>query len=97
MRRSTHVALAMDEGRVIGFANALSDGVLAAYIPLLEVLPEHRGGGVGSRLVELLLELIGPLYMVDVMCDDDLVPFYEQLGFQRSAGAVRRNYHWNST
>ncbi len=28
---------------VVGFVNALSDGRLSAYIPLLEVLPDYRG------------------------------------------------------
>ena len=44
LRRSTHVWMARDGagGPVIGFVNALSDGVLAAFIPLLEVRPERR-------------------------------------------------------
>ena len=34
-----------DAGRVVGFVTAISDGVLSAYIPLLEVLPEYQGAG----------------------------------------------------
>ena len=44
----------------------------------------------------MLLEEIGEIYMVDVICDDDVLPFYEALGFQRAGGAVRRNYRWRS-
>jgi hypothetical protein len=34
------VAIESEDGRVVGFVNMLSDGVLTAYIPWLEVLPE---------------------------------------------------------
>lgn len=91
---SSHVALALDGDRVVGFGNALSDGILSAYIALLEVLPPYRRQGTGSNLVRMLLEEVEQLYMVDVICDDDVVPFYEALGFQRAGGAVRRNYRW---
>ncbi len=96
LSNSSHVSIAVDDGRVVGFANALSDGVLAAYIPLLEVLPEYRGRGVGTELVRRLLELIGRMYMVDVMCDAEITPFYERLGFQSAGGAVIRNYNWRA-
>ncbi len=96
LRGSRHVALALQDDHVVGFANALSDGILSAYIPLLEVLSPYRRQGTGSKLVGMLLDEIGELYMVDVMCDDDVVPFYEALGFQPAVGAVRRNYRWRS-
>ena len=44
----------------------------------------------------MLLDEVGELYMVDVMCNDDVLPFYEALGFQRAGGAVRRNYRSRS-
>ncbi|MTD14281.1 GNAT family N-acetyltransferase [Nakamurella sp. YIM 132087] len=66
--------------RVVGFVTAVSDGVLAAYLPLLEVLPEFQGQGIGSELVRRMLDLLGGLYMVDVVTDPDVVPFYERFG-----------------
>ena len=98
LRNSTHVVIARDDtGAVIGFVNALSDGVLSAYVPLLEVLPAHRGKGVGTDLVRRLLDNLDGLYMVDVMCDAHVRPFYERLGFVAASGAVMRNYDWRST
>lgn len=91
---SAHVSLAMNGANVVGFANALSDGVLSAYIPLLEVLPAHRGQGIGTELVRRLLDEIGPLYMIDVMCDSEVLAFYERLGFRAARGALVRNYGW---
>lgn len=94
LRGSSHVVLALAGDSVVGFVNALSDGVLTAYIPLLEVLPTHRGRGVGRELVQRLLAEIGPLYMIDVMCDDEVFAFYEPLGFQRAGGGIIRHHDW---
>jgi ribosomal protein S18 acetylase RimI-like enzyme len=93
LRGSTHAVLAVEPGTeaVVGFITALSDGVLAAYIPLLEVRPEWRSQGLGTRLVELMLEHLQGIYMVDIVCDEDLLPFYENLGFMRWTAAIRRN------
>jgi GNAT superfamily N-acetyltransferase len=91
LRGSTHVVVAMDGERVAGFINALSDGVLAAYIPLLEVRPDYQGSGVGSEFVRRMLDAIGDLYMVDLVCDEDLMPFYERFGMFRWNAAIKRS------
>jgi GNAT superfamily N-acetyltransferase len=91
LRGSSHVVLAVDEGRVVGFVTAISDGVLAAYIPLLEVRREWRGKGVGSELVRRIIAALDGLYMVDVVCDPELIPFYERFGLVPLAGMGRRN------
>jgi ribosomal protein S18 acetylase RimI-like enzyme len=91
---SDHVILAIDEfaGRVVGFITAISDGVLSAYIPLLEVRPEYRRRGIGSELVRRMLHRLRDLYMVDLLCDADVQPFYERLGLRRMQGMALRNY-----
>lgn len=95
---SAHFVLAIDDdaGRVVGFINAISDGVMSAYIPLLEVLPEYRGRGIGGELVRRMLTAVEHLYMVDVMCDAHVVPFYEKLGMKPGSGAMLRNYQRQS-
>jgi GNAT superfamily N-acetyltransferase len=80
MRGSYAVEFAIVDGRVIGFVNAISDGVAAAFIPWLEVVPEYRGQGVGAALVRRMLERLGHLYSVDLVCDPPLVPYYERFG-----------------
>lgn len=96
LQNSTHAVVAVEDDRVVGFVNALSDRVLSAYIPLLEVLPRLRGSGIGRELVRRLLDEVGPLYMIGVMCDDDVFPFYKPLGFIKAGGGVLRNYDWTS-
>ena len=80
------------ERHVVGFASAITDGVLAAYISLLEVLPEHRRLGIGRELIKRLLARLGPFYMIDVTCDPGVLPFYTALGMTPSTGASLRNF-----
>jgi ribosomal protein S18 acetylase RimI-like enzyme len=82
LRGSDHVVLAREGERVVGFVTAISDGVLSAYVPLLEVLPDRQGRGIGSELMRRLLARLEDLYMVDLCCDADLEPFYRRLGLQ---------------
>ena len=93
LERSEHIALALDDetGKVVGFATAITDGVLAAYVPFLEVLPAYQGRGIARELVRRLLEALGEYYMVDLVCDPELQPFYESLGFVPLTGMVIRN------
>ena len=94
LRNSSHVVLAFDEevDRVVGFVTAISDGVLCAYIPLLEVLPAYQGQGVGKELMRRILAKLSHLYMIDLLCDEELQPFCAQLGMVGSRGMMVRNY-----
>jgi ribosomal protein S18 acetylase RimI-like enzyme len=90
---SEHVVIARDadSGEVVGFVTAVGDGVLSAYIPLLEVLPEYQGRGIGTELVRRMLRLLERRYMVDLCCDEELVAFYERFGMARWVGMGLRN------
>ncbi|GAA2528876.1 GNAT family N-acetyltransferase [Pilimelia columellifera] len=44
------------DGAMVGFARAISDGVSLAYLADVFVLPEHRGHGLGVRLVDHMIE-----------------------------------------
>lgn len=93
LRGSSEVVFALEPGgRIVGFITAITDGVLAAYIPLLEVRSEWRGKGIGTRLARTMLTHLERYYMVDVVCDRDLLPFYERLGLRPWSAAIRRNH-----
>ena len=81
LRGSDAVVIAIDADAVVGYATAISDGALSAFIPLLEVLPAYQHQGIATELVRRLLAQLDHLYMVDVCCDADLEPFYQRLGF----------------
>jgi len=93
LRGSEHVVLARDEetGRVVGFVNVVGDGVVSAFIPLLEVLPGYQRGGIGTELVRRALELVRGRYAIDLCCDEELVPFYERFGMERVTAMALRN------
>jgi ribosomal protein S18 acetylase RimI-like enzyme len=90
------VAVDTETNQVVGFVNAISDGVLSAYIPLLEVLPVYRNQGIGANLVRTLLDELQDLYMIDLCCDQELQSYYVQLGMIKSYGMIYRNYRAQS-
>lgn len=92
LRGSSHVVLAMDGDRVVGFVNAVSDGVLAAYLPLLEVLPAYQGRGIGRELMRRMLGRLEGFYMVDLVCDEERRPFYESLSMRPAVAMAIRRY-----
>lgn len=96
LRGSTEVILARDGSRVIGFITAITDGVLSAYIPFLEVLPEYRRQGIGRELVKRMLEKLQGYYMIDLTCDPELRPFYTELGMRALTSMSLRNYEAQS-
>ncbi len=92
LKGSFKVWLALDNLQVVGFISAISDDVLAAFIPNLEVLPDYQGRGIGSELTKRMLTSLNYLYSIDLMCDDDIIPFYKRLGMKQASGMVVRHY-----
>ncbi len=94
LQSSAHVVLALDDAtnNVVGFITAISDDVSCAYIPHLEVLPVYQAQGIGSELMRRMLDQLRTLYMIDLLCDADVQPFYERLGMRRAQGMLIRNY-----
>jgi ribosomal protein S18 acetylase RimI-like enzyme len=91
---SDAIVLAVDSesSRVVGYITAITDHVLAAFIPHLEVLPEYQKQGIGRELVNRMVVRLRDLYMIDLLCDPDVEVFYESLGFRKSGGMSVRNY-----
>ncbi len=92
LEKSYKSVVAIHENKIIGFVNIISDGVLSAYIPLLEVIPEYQKQGIGKKLMELAIDETKDFYMIDLSCSDDVVEFYEKLGMERANAMCFRNY-----
>jgi ribosomal protein S18 acetylase RimI-like enzyme len=84
------IARSPDDG-VVGFVNMISDGVLTAFIPWLEVRPEFQGQGIGTELMRRIVAETAHFYSVDLVCDDALRPYYERLGMIALTGMGLRN------
>ena len=84
------VSAAFDpDGRLVGMARALSDGVSDAYILDVVVEPAHRSHGVGRTLVSRLAEHLASFGIDWIVCIG--VPGTE--AFYRAAGAVPMDGH----
>lgn len=94
MANSYRTIVAVDEEKrlLVGFITIISDGVLSAYIPLLEVVKEYRSKGIGKKLVERAIEETKDLYMIDLSCDDNVVSFYDQFNMFKSNAMFLRNF-----
>jgi len=89
---SSHVWLALDGNRLVGYIRAISDGFHAAFLPELEVLPGYQGLGIGTTLLTKLLDDLAGFYSIDGTCDDGLVDYYRRFGFMRGNGMTIRAY-----
>jgi ribosomal protein S18 acetylase RimI-like enzyme len=71
------------DNQLVAFARVLTDRTFRAFIFDVIVAADHRGRGVGHRLMEELLShpIISGVELVELYCRPDLVAFYESLGF----------------
>ena len=78
--------VAANEGaEVIGFAYALSDGAIQAYLSCLVVADGARRRGVGRRLLEQALARSGAR-RIDLLSAEQSAAFYESFPHQRGRG-----------
>src|ERR1041385_1229970 len=69
--------------QLIAFARVLTDQVFRAFIFDVIVAADHRGSGLGHRLMTELLAhpMLRSVELVELYCRPALVAFYESLGF----------------
>ena len=80
-------------GGMVGFARALSDGVGLAYLGDVYVLPEHRGRGLGARLVEVMIEEGPGAGFRWLLHTADAHGLYERFGFAAPGSSVLERPH----
>ena len=86
---STVVCLAMDAGKLVGAARALSDREYHATVYDVVVHPEYQRQGLGSRLMSEVLASL-PVWRVLVVADGDAKLFYQRLGFEPFGDTLAR-------
>ncbi len=91
LSQSSAIIIARDvaSGRVCGYIAALSDAVAFGFISALEVRPEYRRKGVGTTLVNRMVERLD-VAGIYLSCAPSIIPFYESLGFSRGTAMSRR-------
>ncbi|MCE7785588.1 GNAT family N-acetyltransferase [Staphylococcus xylosus] len=79
---ATHVIIAKYQGKVIGFARAMSDGVFNAAIYDVMVDVAHQNQGIGQEIIRNILVYLGELSCVHLVATTGYEGFYRQLGFK---------------
>ncbi len=77
---SAVVVFARHDGRVIGKARALSDGVCNAYVVDVWTHSDYRRRGIASRMMRLLEERLDGQHVY--LFTDDSEAFYRGLGYR---------------
>jgi GNAT superfamily N-acetyltransferase len=79
-----------DQGRLIGYASLLSDGISDALLVDLMVHPEHRHSGIGRKLVKSAVSYAKAerVRCVQVTFAPELKRFFEGCGFQILKGGI---------
>ena len=78
-----HVS-AWEDDRLIGFARAVTDTVYRALVDDVIVDAPYRGKGIGTELVQRIDAELEGVDDVFLGCGDDVVSFYERLGYTRA-------------
>ena len=96
--RPDHVIyVAVYHSKIIGSATMFIEpkfihgGGMVGHIEDVVVTKEHRGGGVGQQIINALLEYAEKkgCYKTILDCTDEIMPFYEKLGFKRHSNSMR--------
>ena len=89
-----------ENGKIIGSATLfieqkfIHNGGKVGHIEDVVVSKEYEGRGIGIKLVTSLLEKARAMncYKTILDCNDELIPFYERIGFKQEANQMRYNY-----
>ena len=88
------------DGRIVGSTTLLIEqkfihnGGRVGHIEDVVVSKEYEGRGLGIKLVSSLLEKAKLMncYKTILDCEDELIPFYERIGFKQESNQMRYNY-----
>jgi len=88
------------DGKIVGSTTLLieqkfiHDGGKVGHIEDVVVSKEYEGRGIGIKLVTSLLEVANTknCYKTILDCKDELIPFYERIGFKQESNQLRYNH-----
>lgn len=69
--------------KLIGIIRAVGDGYSQVYIQDILILPEYHRNGIGTALLQKMLDTYKDAYQLDLMTDntEKTVKFYKSMGF----------------
>lgn len=91
------IYVAVENSKIIGSASILieqkfiHDGGKVGHIEDVAVRKEFQGKGIGKQIVVALLKYAEKhgCYKTILDCTDELIPFYENIGFKKHSNSMR--------
>ena len=85
------------DGKIVGSTTLLieqkfiHEGGIVGHIEDVVVKKEFEGQGIGMKLVLSLLDIAKEreCYKTILNCEDELIPFYEKIGFKQKSNEMR--------
>ncbi len=73
---------AYDEEKLVGIIRAVGDNATILFIQDLLVLPEYQRKGIGTKLIQAILEKYKDVYQIELLTDNSekVVSFYRLVG-----------------
>jgi GNAT superfamily N-acetyltransferase len=71
-------------GKMVGIANAISDGHLVVYYPHMLVHPDYQGKGIGTKMLEAMQNIYGEYHQQILVADGKAIEFYRKCGFEKA-------------
>ncbi len=75
-------------GKLVGIANAISDGHLVVYFPHMLVHPAYQRRGIGRQMMAAMLSKYSGFHQQMLTADGQAIEFYQSLGFVRAGNTA---------
>ena len=95
LENNLYDVVAVANGEVIVMGRLVGDGVMYWYLQEIVVLPEYQGKGIGTAIVNKLMDYIkehtekGEFTSVSLTAAEGKEGFYEKFGFSKSRGMTK--------
>ena len=90
IEKASRTVVAVDDGRIVGFARALCDDTSNGYIGTVVVAQENRGRGIGREMIKRLMGDDRNITWV-LRAGHGSENFWKKMGFGESSIAMERN------
>lgn len=71
-------------GKLVGLANAISDGYLVVYYPHMLVNPAYQRRSIGKKMMVAMQKIYGGFHQQMLTADGEAIEFYKALGFENA-------------